>query len=198
MNRARNRYRNYFSGSSGYPVCNAVVLALFVGVLAAFLNFSSTGVMAAAGPVKKPGAGYLPDAEGSKIVSVRTGGPADVTIMVVTEPIAVTRIGRDGKPQRIGDVNNFSPAFIGLHREQSTRIWFWNVEPKQDHDFALLGPDRKVLMYEKLPPLRQVAYVFTFHQEGLFDFKCLEHQPDMSGQFLVLPPVGQTPLKAVP
>jgi len=39
-----------------------------------------------------------------------------------------------------------------------------------------------------LPPLRETKYVFTFHQEGLFNFYCTMHQPAMSGQILVLPP----------
>ena len=115
--------------------------------------------------------------------------------MAVTELIPVTRLDRDGKPRHIGDVNNFSPAFIAFRRDQATRIWFWKVEPAQKHDFALRGPDMKVLMNEKLRPLHQVSYVFTFDQKGLFDFKCLEHQLNMSGQFLVLPPVPQTPLQ---
>jgi plastocyanin len=38
-----------------------------------------------------------------------------------------------------------------------------------------------------LPPLQETAYVFTFHQEGLFSFYCTMHQPEMSGQILVLP-----------
>jgi plastocyanin len=43
-------------------------------------------------------------------------------------------------------------------------------------------------MYVKLDPLAKTTYIFTFHKEGAIDFKCLRHQPEMSGQFLVLPP----------
>ena len=42
-------------------------------------------------------------------------------------------------------------------------------------------------MYVRLPPLKKTSYVFTFHQKGLFDFLCLRHPPEMSGQILVLP-----------
>ncbi len=39
-------------------------------------------------------------------------------------------------------------------------------------------------------PCRKVyedPYVFAFHAEGLFAFYCTMHQPEMSGQILVLP-----------
>ena len=48
-----------------------------------------------------------------------------------------------------------------------------------------------VLMYQKLPMLKKTSWVFTFHREGLFTFKCLVHQPEMSGQILVLPPAAR-------
>jgi plastocyanin len=52
-----------------------------------------------------------------------------------------------------------------------------------------MGPASEVLMYEDLPPLKKTSYIFTFHKEGLYDFKCLQHQPEMSGQIMVLPPI---------
>jgi len=82
----------------------------------------------------------------------------------------------------------FSPAFIAVHRDEPTLITFWNLQPDDDHDFALLGPDLSILMYVDLPPLKNTSYLFTFHREGVFSFKCMQHQPAMSGQFLVLPP----------
>ena len=45
-----------------------------------------------------------------------------------------------------------------------------------------------VLMHVNLPPVQETGYVFTFHREGLFTFYCTLHQPEMSGQILVLPP----------
>jgi hypothetical protein len=45
----------------------------------------------------------------------------------------------------------------------------------------LLAPDLSILMYVDLPPLKKTSYVFTFHQEGLFDFRCTQHQPAMGG-----------------
>ena len=54
----------------------------------------------------------------------------------------------------------------------------------------LLAPDLTVLMKVQLPPLQQTPYTFTFHREGLFDFYCTVHQPEMSDQILVLPPAA--------
>ena len=70
-------------------------------------------------------------------------------------------------------------------------ITFWNLQPDDDHDFALLGPDFQIMMFVDLPPLKKTSYIFTFHKEGLFDFKCLQHQPEMAGQIIVLPPLAK-------
>jgi plastocyanin len=103
-----------------------------------------------------------------------------------------SRSKRPGPKETInafGELYAFSPTFIAVHRDEPTLITFWNLQPDDDHDFALLGPDLNILMYVDLPPLKKTSYVFTFHKEGLFDFKCMQHQPAMGGQFLVLPPV---------
>jgi plastocyanin len=42
-----------------------------------------------------------------------------------------------------------------------------------------------------LPPLKETSFVFTFHEEGLFNFFCSMHQPGMHGQILVLPPTAR-------
>ena len=52
----------------------------------------------------------------------------------------------------------------------------------------LVDPDFNVLMKVTLPALQKTDYLFTFHREGLFSFYCTMHQPEMSGQILVLPP----------
>jgi plastocyanin len=41
------------------------------------------------------------------------------------------------------------------------------------------------------PALLKTSYVFTFHQDGLFNFTCAMHQLAMKGQILVVPPVGR-------
>ena len=43
-------------------------------------------------------------------------------------------------------------------------------------------------MNSALPPLKETAYLFTFHEEGLYSFVCSMHPNAMFGQILVLPP----------
>jgi plastocyanin len=134
---------------------------------------------------------FLPKGADTKLVTVTPTGDAEAGYTVLTQAVAVKETGPKVTIDKFGEVYAFSPTFIAVHRGQPTQIDFWNLQPDDEHDFALLGPNLKVLMYEKLPPLTKTSFVFTFHQEGAFDFKCLRHQPEMSGQFLVLPPVKQ-------
>ncbi len=131
---------------------------------------------------------FLPSGPAAKIVTVAKTGEAQAEITMLTEAIAVKEAGPRATIRKFGEVYAFSPSFIAVHREQPTEIDFWNLQPDDEHDFALLGPDLTVLMYVKLPPLEKTSYIFTFHQEGEIEFKCLRHQPEMSGQILVLPP----------
>jgi plastocyanin len=131
---------------------------------------------------------FLPSGDANKIVTVTKTGEAEAGITVLTEAVAVKETGPRQAIKKFGEVYAFSPSFLAVHREQPTQIEFWNLQPDDEHDFALLGHDLKVLMYVKLPPLQKTSYIFTFHQEGEIDFKCLRHQPEMSGQILVLPP----------
>jgi plastocyanin len=132
---------------------------------------------------------FLPSGAATKIVTAVKTGEAQAGITMLTEAIAVKETGPKPTVKKFGEVYAFNPSFVAVHREQPTQIEFWNMQPDDEHDFALLGPDLTVLMYVKLPPLQKTTYIFTFHQEGEIDFKCLRHQPEMSGQILVLPPV---------
>ena len=134
---------------------------------------------------------YLPDAAASETVTVTRPGTEQAEIVVVTQPVATKESGPQETIKSFGEVYAFSPQTIVVHRDEATAITFWNLQSDDDHDFALLGADLSILMYVDLPPLNKTSYVFTFHREGLFDFKCLQHQPTMSGQILVLPPVGR-------
>jgi len=139
---------------------------------------------------KEKGGFFLPSADSAKVVSVTTTGEAAAGITVITEAVAVKETGPKATVKKFGEVYAFSPQFIAVHRDQPTQIEFWNLQPDDEHDVALLDADLKVLMYEKLPPLTKTSWIFTFHREGIFDLKCLVHQPEMSGQILVLPPVA--------
>ncbi|MGO9602542.1 MAG: DUF4440 domain-containing protein [Candidatus Binataceae bacterium] len=134
---------------------------------------------------------YLPNAEDSRIVTVTKSGSAAAGVTVITQAVAE-------KENEHGTQNcllyAFVPSFIAVRRDEPTQISFRNYQADDDHDFMLVGPDSsKVLMFVLLPKLRETSYVFTFHREGLFRIYCTMHQPEMSGQILVLPPASSAP-----
>jgi len=137
---------------------------------------------------------YMPDAAAAKIVTVVNGGAtAAVGIVVLTDAVAVKETGPKPTIEHFGEVYAFSPNFIAVHRDEPTRITLWNLQPDDEHDFMLEDPTLKkrpgrALMHLRLAPLSKTSYVYTFHREGLFDFRCAVHQPEMNGQILVLPP----------
>jgi len=134
------------------------------------------------------GATYLPNAADSRIVSVAPEGSAAAGVTGITQAVAVKETGPKETVARFGEVYSFAPSFIAVHRDEPTAITFRNLQPDDDHDFMLADAHGHVLMHQALPPLKDTAYVFTFHREGLFTFYCTMHQPGMSGQILVLPP----------
>ena len=170
---------------------SVVVTGLGLGMLRC-LTAVSGAALAAASTGEAESRYYLPDQKDSKIVTVAREGNPEAEVVVLTQAVAVKETGPKETIDKYGEVYAFSPAFVAVHRDQPTLVTFWNLQPDDDHDFALLGPDWRVLMYVDLPPLRKTSYVFTFHKEGLFDFKCMQHSPAMSGQILVLPPANQT------
>ncbi len=133
---------------------------------------------------------YLPNADASRVVSVATNGIAAANIVVQTHRVAVKETGPKEAVERFGEVYAFSPNFLAVHRQEPTRIRFWNLQPDDNHDFILIDPHSMVLMSILLPPLKETAYVFTFHEEGLFTFVCAMHPAGMAGQILVLPVRG--------
>ena len=161
-----------------------------VGALA-FIALAARVSIAAENPAPKPaGPFFLPSGDAAKIVTVTREGEAEAGITVLTQAVVITETAPRATLRKFGEVYAFNPSFIAVHRDQPTQIEFWNLQSDDEHDFALVGPDLKILMYVKLPPLQKTAYVFTFHREGIIDFKCLRHQPAMSGQILVLPPAA--------
>jgi plastocyanin len=136
---------------------------------------------------------FMPDAATSKIVTVVSGGTAAASIVVLTEAVAVKETGPKPTLEHFGEVYAFSPNFIALHRDEPTRITLWNLQPDDDHDFMIEDPTRadragRALMHLRFAPLSKTSYIFTFHREGLLDFRCAVHQPEMNGEILVLPP----------
>jgi plastocyanin len=133
---------------------------------------------------------YLPNAAASKIVSVAKDGTAEAEIIVLTERVAVKETGPKETVAKFGEIYAWSPTFIAIRREMPTMLTFWNLQSDDEHDFMLTAPDSTVLMHLKLAPLTKTSYVFTFHKDGIFNFYCTVHQPEMNGQILVLPPVN--------
>lgn len=140
-----------------------------------------------------PASFYLPNAEASRVVSVTTNGVAAAQVLVQTQRVAVKETGPKETVEKFGEVYAFSPNFFAVHRDEPTRIRFWNLQPDDNHGFMLMSPTSQVLMNSHLPPLKETGWVFTFHQEGLYRFACSMHPNAMFGQILVLPPV--TPQK---
>jgi plastocyanin len=131
---------------------------------------------------------YLPSAEASRIVSVATNGVATANILVQTQRVAVKEGGPKETVEKFGEVYAFSPNFFAVHKDEPTKIRFWNLQPDDNHAFMLMDPRGSVLMNSLLPPLQETSYVFTFHEEGLYNFVCSLHPTVMFGQILVLPP----------
>ena len=131
---------------------------------------------------------YLPSGAATKEVSVTTTGEAEAEIFVLTEAVAIKETGPKETVAKFGEVYAWSPNFIAVNRDTPTKLTFWNLQPDDEHDFMLADPQGNVLMHVKLLPLTKTSWVFTFHDEGIFNFYCAVHQPEMNGQILVLPP----------
>ena len=150
--------------------------AVFVGVLTAL----------GAPPMDKNY--YLPDAAASKIVSVSRTGTPEAEVIILSEAVAIKETGPKETIAKFGEVYAWSPTFMAIRREVPTMLTFWNLQPDDEHDFMLAAPEGTVLMHLKLMPLTKTSYIFTFHHDGIFNFYCAVHQPEMNGQILVLPP----------
>jgi plastocyanin len=166
-------------------------LRTFVSTLA-LLGFVwsiyATSAFAASPAEREKNNYYLPGDAQSRVVSVSTTGEAQSEIVVLTEAIAIKENGPKETVAKFGEVYGFAPSFIAVHRDEPTRLTFWNLQPDDEHDFMLADPDLNVMMHVKLKPLSRNSWIFNFHKEGVFPFFCAVHQPEMNGQILVLPP----------
>jgi plastocyanin len=132
---------------------------------------------------------YLPAGEATRYVSVSTNGIAAASVLLQTQRVAVNETGPKETVAKFGEVYAFSPDFFAVHKDEPTRIRFWNLQPDDQHGFMVFNPNARVLLSVELPSLTETAYVFTFHEEGLYRFACPFHPNAMFGQILVLPPV---------
>ncbi len=168
--------------------CNTIIAAVFGIAILSGCATSKPEMMGNLGRELTPESFYMPNAEASRLVSVTTNRTAAATIIVQTHRAAVKEGGPKETIEKFGEVYAFSPNFFAVRKDEPTLIRFWNLQPDDNHTFMLIDPNGQVLMNILLPPLVETAYVFTFHQEGLFTFACAMHPPGMTGQILVLPP----------
>ena len=157
--------------------------------LAALLVVTTGAIARAQSKIEKDKANfYMPSAQQSKIVTMSAQGNASAETIILSEAVAVNETGPKETIAKFGEVYAWAPSFIAVHRDEPTRLTFWNLQPDDEHDFMLADPNLNVLMHVKLQPLTKNSWVFTFHREGIFQFYCAVHQPEMNGQILVLPP----------
>jgi plastocyanin len=160
---------------------NFVPSLMFIAAIAA-------SVSTAPAEENEPVVTYLPSAQNAKIVTVATSGQPAARVIVQTQGVAIKETGPRETVARYGEVYAFAPATVVVHRDEPTLIEFWNLQPDDDHDFMLMDPRWSVMMKVLLPALKKTSYIFTFHEEGLFNFICAMHQPAMAGQILVVAP----------
>ena len=134
---------------------------------------------------------YLPKAADAHILTVSKTGQPSARVIVLTQAVAIKETGPKEAVARFGEVYAFSPNFFVVHRDEPTLIEFWNLQGDDEHDFMLMDPHWAIMMELLLHKLAKTSYIFTFHQEGLFNFTCVQHQPAMNGQILVVPPVDR-------
>jgi plastocyanin len=176
---------------TGFPVLSSAAVRSLARLVLAIVALTWPAPKSSAGAGSPASDDYLPDRAASRFVTVSPSGPARASVVVLTVGVAIKETGPRETVKRFGEVYGFSPAFFAVHRDEPTMIRFWNLQPDDLHDILLMAPNYDGLMKVALPPLREISYVFTFHREGLFRFYCTMHQPEMSGQVLVLPPAGQ-------
>jgi len=132
--------------------------------------------------------GYLPSLAASKVVTAVPNGSARAGVVILT----TTQPATESDPEEMkafGILYVYAPREIFVRRDEPTSFSFWNLQSDEHHDFMLADPTGQVLMKLILPELKKTQITLTFHKEGLYSFYCTMHQPEMSGQIYVLPPL---------
>ena len=132
---------------------------------------------------------YMPDPAAARVVTIANAGPAALHIIVITQAVAEKE---DEGGAKSCEIYAFNPSFFAVYENEPALISFRNYQADDDHNFLLLDPDSHPLMLLRLPALHETSYLFTFHREGLFNFHCTLHPPEMNGQILVLPARNQS------
>ena len=102
-----------------------IAVVLLLGFLA-----SAAGSALAASPAEREKNNYyLPGKHQSQMVSVSSTGEAQAEIVALTEAIAVKETGPKETVAKFGEVYAFAPSFIAVHKDEPTRLTFWNLQP---------------------------------------------------------------------
>lgn len=117
---------------------------------------------------------------------VTLGGKARARVVVMTQALVTKESGPKDTLAAFGESYAFVPSTFAVRQDEPTEIVFWNLQGDDEHDVMLLDAQRRVVLQAKLPPLKKTSFVMTFHRDGLFDFYCTMHQPEMSGQVVVI------------
>src|SRR5258708_4764841 len=118
-------------------------------------------------------------------VTIAGTGKANARVLVMMIGVATKETGPAETVKKFGEVYAFSPDVFAVRRDQPTQIIFWNLQPDDEHDFMLTDPHNRVLLKTKFAPRSKTMFVMTFHDEGIYPFYCVMHQPAMSGQIIV-------------
>ena len=121
------------------------------------------------------------------VPDVTLGGKARARVVVMTQALVTKESGPKDSLAAFGESYAFVPSIFAVREDEPTEIVFWNLQGDDEHDLMLLDSRRNVVLQTKLPPLKKTSFVMTFHRAGLFDFYCTVHQPEMSGQIVVVP-----------
>jgi len=117
---------------------------------------------------------------------VTLGGTPRARVVVMTQALVTKESGPKESLAAFGESYAFVPSTFSVRQDEPTEVVFWNLQGDDEHDVMLLDSKRKVVLQAKLPPLKKTSFVTTFHRAGLFDFYCTVHQPEMSGQVVVI------------
>jgi len=126
-----------------------------------------------------------------KAPDVVLGGKARARVVIMTQALVTKESGPKDSLAAFGESYAFVPSTFAVRENEPAEITFWNLQGDDEHDVMLLDSHRHVVLQAKLPPLKKTSFVMTFHRTGVFDFYCTMHQPEMSGQIVVIK--GATP-----
>ncbi len=118
---------------------------------------------------------------------VTLGGTPRAKVIVMTQALVTKESGPKEPLAAFGEVYAFVPSSFAVRQNEPTQVTFWNLQADDEHDSMQLDPNNKVVVQSKLPPLQKPSFVFTFHRPGVYRFYCTMHQPEMSGDIVVLP-----------